>query len=112
MNVVNQLDDAVVICVNGDLDLVSAPALASLIDLVADAPKQRVVVSLEGCTYCYAAGLSVLALAHKKLGPEFCIVVPDAARSRRIFEISGLSKVLRIFPTVDAALITKAASAA
>jgi anti-anti-sigma factor len=57
--------DGVTIHVQGEIDLATAPLLATAL---ADADGHRVQVDLSEMTFCDAAGLRELALAHQRLG--------------------------------------------
>jgi anti-anti-sigma factor len=95
-----------VIHVDHDLDITSAPVLDASIRLAEADTDCRIVVSLERCSYCDANGLTVLIRAKKRNGSNFTVVVPDSERCRRVFEITGLSKSLSVFPNLERALET------
>ncbi len=103
MHLVEQRGNATIIHVHEDLDTESSSGLASLIRLAEGNSGQRIVVSLESCKYCYSAGLAVLTQAHHRIGANFFVVIPSGSRIRRLFEITGLSKVLQIAPTLKSA---------
>ncbi len=112
MHLVEQRGNATIIHVHEDLDIESSPGLASLIRLAEASTGRRIVVSLESCKYCYAAGLTVLSQAHHRIGPNFFVVIPNGSRIRRLFEITGLSKLLQITPTLKGAFDTELIAAA
>ena len=60
-------DDLVTIRVHGEVDLATAPSLDAAFAGVDGA---RVAVDLSEMTFCDAAGLRVLELAHVRLGPR------------------------------------------
>jgi anti-anti-sigma factor len=105
MHHVEQRGISTVIHVEHDLDIASAPMLDASIRL-AEAEERRVIVSLERCSYCDANGLTVLLRAKRRNGSNFAIVVPDSSRCHRVFEVTGLSRSLSLFPSLERALDT------
>ena len=99
-----QRENASIIQVDDDLDIASAPALASAINLAATATaEQRIIVSLEQCTFCDSTGLGVFATAKKRLEERFVVVLPLESRIRRVFNITGLTEVLRPYASLNEA---------
>jgi anti-sigma B factor antagonist len=101
-----KLDDVtVMIAVQGELDLATAPRLKwPLVDAI-DSGARVLVVDLGGVTFMDSTALGVLIGIRRslKLGSRLAIVCTDAA-VLKIFEISGLDAVFQIFPTFDEAL--------
>ena len=65
-----------------------------------------VVADLSGTTFCDSSAVRALVHAHQlasSRGIEFRLVV-TAYPVLRIFELTGLKEVLRLYPTIDAAL--------
>jgi anti-anti-sigma factor len=107
---VRQTDDACIIEVDRDLDLVSASTLTSAIALADESAAGRtIIVSLEHSPYCDGSGLGVLATAKKLLGARLVIVVPLDNRVRRVFDLTGLSEHLALRSSVRDALAVVAA---
>ena len=104
MITVERLDDAAIVRVTGDLDGASAPTLGSMLEFAQKAKVKRIVVSLEGCDFCDASGLSVLLEAHKAAASAFTVVVPERGKCRRVFEVTGVCKILRLVSTMQHAL--------
>lgn len=104
MLVIERLDDTTIVHVTGDLDVEVSPELGSILTLVQRTETTRIVVSLQRCNFCDASGLSVLLRAHNAATSDFVVVVPDGAKSRRVFEVTGLCKILHLVPTMERAL--------
>jgi anti-anti-sigma factor len=96
--------DTTIIHVHTDLDSASSVTLDSLIRLAENGGLQRIIVAIATGKYCYSAGLSVLALANLRLGSKLIVVVPELSRFRRTIELTGLSKLLSIAPSIQSAL--------
>ncbi|MBW3557532.1 MAG: STAS domain-containing protein [Actinobacteria bacterium] len=86
------------LAVFGDVDAVSAPELEARLSHALDTGCDEVVLDLSGLRFIDSSGLSVLVGVHKQLrdaGRELVIASPPPA-ARRIFDISGLDRVLTI----------------
>jgi anti-sigma B factor antagonist len=96
---------SVLITVEGELDLATAPRLKwPLVDAI-DGGARVLIVDLSGVTFMDSTALGVLIGIRRtlKLGSRMAIVCTDAG-VLKIFEISGLDAVFQIFPTFDEAL--------
>ena len=96
--------DVTIIHALADLDSASSAELDSLIRLAEHGRRQRVVVAMISDNTCYSSGLSVLVLAHNRIGCRLIVVAPALSRFRRTFEITGLSKLLQTAPSIQTAL--------
>lgn len=101
-----ELDEhTVVIAVEGDLDLSTAPRLKSLLIDSLDEGRSRVVVDLSLATFMDSTALSVLVGVNRRLaaGTQLAIV---CARPNvlQIFEFSGTDGAFAIHPTLEDAL--------
>lgn len=86
------------LAVFGELDAMTAPLLEDRITVVVEQGCVEVVLQCEGLEFIDSSGLSVLITHHKRLrerGGELVIESP-AAPVRRLFDISGLDRVLVI----------------
>jgi anti-anti-sigma factor len=94
---------ATVIHVHSDVDVASSLELDTLLRF-AEGNRRRIVVSIAAGNSCYAAGLSVLALAHDRLGASLVLVAPAGSRFARTLAATGFSKLVRTVPTLHVAL--------
>jgi len=95
-----------VVMVAGEVELANVPQLRGELLRACDAGCPCVVVDLTHVTFIDSTGIGVLVGALKRArerGGELVLVCPQP-RVRRIFEITGLMKVLPLFDTRDAAL--------
>jgi anti-anti-sigma factor len=92
-----------VLRVLSDVDLLSAPKLAALIDGLA-ASEAPLVVDFTRCTYIDSTTLSLLARRRRSLGERFSILAADEGVVARILTISGLGPILAAPPELAAAL--------
>ena len=87
-----------IVRVSGDLDCYSAPELrTALLTLVADGPRQ-VVVDVGGTNFIDSTGLGVLVSGVRRLrdgGGDMVLRSPNAL-TRRLFEITGVTKLFEI----------------
>ncbi|MBW3615398.1 MAG: STAS domain-containing protein, partial [Actinobacteria bacterium] len=86
------------LAVFGEVDAASAPELEAWLSQAASAGCAEVVLDLSGLEFIDSSGLSVLVSAHKQLrdaGAQLVIASPPPP-ARRIFDISGLDRVLTI----------------
>jgi anti-sigma B factor antagonist len=101
----------VTIAVAGELDLATAPDLLNrVVDLI-EGGHHRVVLDLRELTFCDSAGLSVLARMRKKAAQfDGALVLARPTHIvRSVLELTGMTKVIPTFETVDEA--TAAATA-
>ena len=98
-------DGAVVIHVEGDLDVYRAPRLKEVLDeLVAGGG--RLILDLSGVHFIDSTALGVLVGAHQETQSNdggFCLVVDDPFLLK-IFHITGFDGVFSIFSQLDEAL--------
>ena len=99
-------DGARVIELTGDLDVYTAPRLRDMAAGLISAGHSRLVIDLERCEFIDAAGLAVIVGTLKRV--RACdgslAIVCTGERIRKIFEITGLTRVLTFCGTVDDAL--------
>jgi len=95
-----------VVSVVGELDVATAPDLRAHLDGAIDrALRNAVLVDLLEVTFIDSTALGVLITGLKRsqrVGGELRIVVAEP-RILKIFEITGLTEVFSIFPTIDGA---------
>jgi anti-sigma B factor antagonist len=94
-----------VLTIKGEVDVYSAPRLREkLVELVSEGHRQ-IVADLEGVDFLDSTGLGVLVGGLKRLRSNDgdLRLVCSQARIVKVFEITGLTTVFRIAPTVDEA---------
>jgi anti-sigma B factor antagonist len=91
-----------VVQVSGDLDLATAPLLD---EALADVSGEMLVIDLSDCTFLDSAGIRALlgAARGRSEAPPVRIVTADPGMVR-LFEITGVDKLMHVHPSVDAAL--------
>ncbi len=97
-------DGGVVVSVQGELDLATAPRLEEV--LASRAPGSRVVIDLSGCTFLDSSGVRVLALTANEAaadGARLELVVVDAGIAR-VLEITGIDTLIDVHSSLEAAL--------
>jgi anti-anti-sigma factor len=63
-----------------------------------------VVVNLRECTYMDCATIGVLVRAAKTLGDQLRLIIPLQSQGYRMLELTGLTRVLHIFESIDEAV--------
>ncbi len=92
------------VAVVGEIDIASAPALQEAIDSLVDGGVRHLIVDLDGVGFIDSSGLSALVGVVNRLGAESLGVVTSRLQIRRVFQISGLEQIIRLFDTVGAAI--------
>ncbi len=96
----------VLVAVQGEVDIATAPKLRErLVELASQGAKQ-VVVDLDGVEFLDSTGLGVLIGGMKRLrGLDGDLtLVCTQPRILKVFEITGLNRAFVIYDTVDAAV--------
>lgn len=97
---VEERGDAVVVRVDGELDMAHAAVFE---DALATAPEaQHVVLDLTGCTLLDSTGLRVITATTK--ARERVSVVATEPAILRVLEITSVETLVTIHPSLDAAL--------
>jgi anti-anti-sigma factor len=95
-----------VVRLQGEADLHTAPILREALNEAIVTAPGAIVVDLTGVTFIDSMMLGVLLSATKRARPqgtEFKIVVDDP-HVRRVFELTLLDHVMKLYPSVDVAL--------
>jgi len=96
-----------VVTVSGEVDVATAPALRDrLDDIIGAGVGGAVVVDLGAVTFIDSTGLGVLIGARKRCadeGRDLRVVVGEP-RILKVFEITGLTELFSIHPSLDLAL--------
>lgn len=95
-----------VVTVSGEVDVATAPAVRDCLDVVIERDDGMVVVDLLGVTFIDSTGLGVLIGARKRCADEDreLRVVVSEPRILKVFEITGLTELFTIHPSLDLAL--------
>lgn len=98
-------DRTVVVCLEGDLDLWSAPQLKSVLSGLVSSGRKRIVLDLGRVGFMDSTGLGVMIAAQRRLSGEERMAIAAAAPAvLRVFELSGLATGFRVFASREAAL--------
>ncbi|HWF71140.1 MAG TPA: STAS domain-containing protein [Mycobacterium sp.] len=94
-----------VIRIGGEIDLSTAPAFEAAITGALDDDPPILVIELSEVSFMASIGLRILAAAHEKVSKsaQVAIVANNPATSRPM-QLTGLDKVLSLYPTLDDAL--------
>src|SRR2546423_11234362 len=98
--------DLALVSVSGELDLYTAERLQARIDEAGAVGADTVLVDLSAVSFVDSTALGVLVQESKRLegrGHSLVLVTNDP-RTLRVVEVTGLSRVLRTFATLQDAL--------
>jgi anti-anti-sigma factor len=97
--------DAVVLTVTGEVDMATAPALEESIKSALERTPDVLVVDLSGVGFLASAGMSVLIGGNQQVGDRtrFRLVAAGSATLRPM-ELTGIAGEFSIHPTRDHAL--------
>ncbi|GII04755.1 STAS domain-containing protein [Planobispora takensis] len=100
--------DAVVVAVEGELDLFTAPFLRDEVREAIELDGSRLVLDLTELSFMDSSGLSVLIEAWRLAtsgGGGVCLAAPQAPVAR-ILRTTGLDRRIKVHPDVDSAVGT------
>lgn len=104
---VRSTEDSAVVAVRGEVGAGTAPTLrARLEGLLARETPQQVVLDLGEVDFVDSSGLGAIVRVHKQLraaGGTLSLVITDET-VLRVFQMSGLDRVLVVHGSLDAAL--------
>ena len=101
-----QLDDGTpVVCVMGEVDLATVPALEQMLLGAGEDPSCALIVDLTGCTFLDSTGLRALTGTRTRLkrSNRPMALVLSHPSVLRIFEITGWDELFEIYPSLGAA---------
>ena len=90
---------------SGEVDVFVFPDIKDKLLGAVRAGHDRIIIDLKDVEYIDSSGLGVLVVTHKEArerGGRIAVVCPKP-QLRRIFEITGLSKLFGVFYDLDAA---------
>ena len=100
------LDGRPLLAVAGDLDMSTAPSLASAAMAVIDQGVRDVIIDARELAFCDSSGLAAFVQIATRLAPDggrLAIAGPQSI-VRRILEVSGLDEAFVVVPTVRDAI--------
>jgi anti-sigma B factor antagonist len=94
-----------VVSVGGEIDLSTAPAFEAVIAEALEEDPPVLVVELSEVIFMASVGLRILASTKEKVGKSIQIaVVADNMAASRPMQLTGLDKLISLYPTLDEAL--------
>lgn len=93
-----------VVTLQGEVDAHTAPHLRDAITAIVSEGARAIVVDLTEVAFIDAAGLGVVVVAARSLGPGAVTLVLPHVGLIRLFRICGLDRLLEIYETRDEAL--------
>jgi anti-sigma F factor antagonist len=104
---VESCSDAMVVHVQGDLDLTRAPRLRkAFLEVLAQSPSTHLIVDLSGVAFIDSTGIGVIVGAHQRVtanGGWFSAVV-TTPQVRKALQTTGLLRAWRVTGSVEDAL--------
>lgn len=101
-----QPDDVVLVTIQGDVDVYTAPGLREHLDRLIAGGHRHLVLDLEHVPFMDSTGLGVLVgrLKRTRLQKGSMRVVCTVPRILRVFEITGLNQVLSVYDDAEEAI--------
>jgi anti-sigma B factor antagonist len=105
--------EVAVVAVMGEIDLFTAPEFKQRIDAAIDADARVLIADLTETTFIDSSSLGVLIGAHRRLADRGRTLAVACANDAivKTFKITGLDDLLRLSPSVEAALADDAVGA-
>src|SRR4029077_6189015 len=89
----------------GEIDLSTAPAFEAAIAGALDEDPPVLVIVLSEVSFLASVGLRILAATHEKVSKSAQVaIVANNPATNRPMQLTGLDKVMSMYPTLDAAL--------
>lgn len=90
--------DRVVLAVRGEVDLVTAPELAAIMDAVIDGGHRALVLDLAELDFMDASGVGVIARGARRLQPSGgqLTVRSTAAQTYRLLDLTGMTRLVPV----------------
>lgn len=107
MNISTQVrQDVLIVRVEGELDMHVADEFRQRIDAALESGVRHVLLNLKGVTFVDSSGLGVILGRYKKISADGGRMLATNIRPQvaRVFELSGLLKIIRTFGTEAEAL--------
>lgn len=99
-------DEAVVLQVSGAIDIITAPSLATHLDVALAGTPPLLVVDLTKVDFLSSAGITVLVEAHRltQNSATSLRVAAEGSATSRPLQIVGVDKIVDLYATVDDAV--------
>ena len=98
--------DVRLLLLHGDLDVASAPRLATAIDTARIRGLRRLLVDLTNLQFCDSTGLRALIRAARELriaGGRLIVACPEDGAVGRLLDMTGLREALHVYSDVERA---------
>ena len=103
---VQERDGFAVLAVSGEVDVATVPRLREQLHGLVAQGSNQIIVDLDSVDFLDSTGLGVLVGALKRVRSNDgdLHLVCTQARIRKVFEVTGLTKVFQLFDSVDEAV--------
>jgi anti-sigma B factor antagonist len=103
---VQERDGFAVLAVSGEVDVATVPRLREQLHGLVAQGSNQIIVNLDAVDFLDSTGLGVLVGALKRVRSNDgdLYLVCTQPRIRKVFEVTGLTKVFQLFDTVDDAV--------
>ena len=98
--IVDRRSECVVVRVEGELDMATAPELEAAVGAVGSTP--HIVIDLSGCSFLDSAGMRIIAKAVQEV-PRVSVVATDPGTLRAL-EITSVDTMVSVHTSVEDAL--------
>jgi anti-sigma B factor antagonist len=94
-----------VVSIGGEIDSSTAPAFEAVIAEALEEDPPALVIELSEVIFMASVGLRILAATQENVGKSIQVaVVADGMATSRPMQLTGLDKLISLYPTLDAAL--------
>jgi anti-anti-sigma factor len=98
-------DGIAVVSIGGEIDLSTAPVFEAGIAEALEEDPPALVIELSEVIFMASVGLRILAATQEKVGESIQLaVVADNMAASRPMQLTGLDKLISLYPTLDEAL--------
>jgi anti-sigma B factor antagonist len=102
---VEHREGVALVSIGGEIDLSTAPAFEAVIAEALEEDPPVLVIDLSEVAFMASVGLRILAGTQEKVGKSIQIaVVADGMATSRPMQLTGLDKLISLYPTLDEAL--------
>ncbi|KRV50043.1 anti-anti-sigma factor [Wenjunlia vitaminophila] len=96
-----------VLRIEGDMDLVSSPAVRQRVHAAVAKGERRVVLDLTGVTFCDSSGIGVLIASRRLMrscnGGLRLVMSTEGTHVNRVFTALGVRSLFDVYPELDSA---------